>query len=104
MGKRGVEKPPFKLPEFIEATGIARIRAAVMEKEAGKKLKGKTKDATAGRMGKIDIDYQVRARPPARPRRPPARPPPRLLHPHLLLSPPRRCCTTPSSSTSRSRR
>ena len=41
MGKRGVEKPPFKLPEFIEATGIAKIRAAVMEREAGKKLKGK---------------------------------------------------------------
>ena len=106
MGKRGVEKPPFKLPEFIEATGIARIRAAVMEKEAGKKLKGKTKDATAGRMGKIDIDYQVGGpRPPPPPRRaarPPARHP--RLHPHLLLSPPRRCCTTPSSSTSRSRR
>jgi len=22
QGKRGLEKPPFKLPEFIEATGI----------------------------------------------------------------------------------
>merc|ERR1719324_970215 len=31
-GKRGVEKPPFKLPEFIEATGIAKIRQAIMDK------------------------------------------------------------------------
>ncbi|CAK9008966.1 unnamed protein product [Durusdinium trenchii] len=27
-GKRGVEKPPFKLPDFIESTGIAKIRQA----------------------------------------------------------------------------
>ena len=59
MGKRGVEKPPFKLPEFIEATGIAKIRAAVMEREAGKKLKGKQKERVQPKMGKIDIDYQV---------------------------------------------
>ena len=24
MGKRGMEKPPFKLPDFIEATGIQK--------------------------------------------------------------------------------
>jgi splicing factor 3B subunit 2 len=59
QGKRGVEKPPFKLPEFIEATGIAKIRAAVMEREAGKKLKSKQKERVQPKMGKIDIDYQV---------------------------------------------
>lgn len=59
QGKRGVEKPPFKLPEFIEATGIAKIRAAVMEREAGKKLKAKQKERVQPKMGKIDIDYQV---------------------------------------------
>ena len=59
MGKRGVEKPPFQLPEFIEATGIAKIRAAVMEREAGKKLKSKQKERVQPKMGKIDIDYQV---------------------------------------------
>ncbi len=26
QGKRGIEKPPFKLPEFIEATGIGEMR------------------------------------------------------------------------------
>ena len=59
MGKRGVEKPPFQLPEFIQATGIEKIRATVMEKEQGKKLKGKQKERMQPKMGKIDIDYQV---------------------------------------------
>lgn len=34
MGKRGLEKPPFRLPEFIAQTGIAKIRSAVEEKES----------------------------------------------------------------------
>ena len=59
MGKRGVEKPPFQLPEFIAATGIEKIRAAVMEKENAKRLKGKMKERMQPKMGKIDIDYQV---------------------------------------------
>ena len=61
MGKRGVEKIPFQLPEFIAATGIEKIRAAVLEKEQNKKLKGKMKEKMQPKMGKIDIDYQVRA-------------------------------------------
>ena len=32
QGKRGLEKPPFKLPEFIEATGIGEMRQAYQEK------------------------------------------------------------------------
>jgi len=59
MGKRGVEKLPFQLPEFIAATGIEKIRAAVLEKENAKKLKGKMKERMQPKMGKIDIDYQV---------------------------------------------
>jgi len=59
MGKRGVEKPPFQLPDFIQATGIEKIRATVMEKENAKKLKGKQKERMQPKMGKIDIDYQV---------------------------------------------
>lgn len=34
QGKRGIEKPPFKLPEYIEATGITEMRDAYREKEA----------------------------------------------------------------------
>uniref|UniRef100_A0A7S0NVQ5 PSP proline-rich domain-containing protein n=1 Tax=Calcidiscus leptoporus TaxID=127549 RepID=A0A7S0NVQ5_9EUKA len=59
QGKRGVEKPPFQLPDFIQATGIEKIRATVMEKENAKKLKGKQKERMQPKMGKIDIDYQV---------------------------------------------
>mmetsp|Transcript_27064 Transcript_27064/g.57437 ORF Transcript_27064/g.57437 Transcript_27064/m.57437 type:complete len:667 (+) Transcript_27064:235-2235(+) len=58
-GKRGVEKPPFKLPEFIEATGIAKIRQAILEKQADRSLKGKSRDKAHPKMGKLDIDYQV---------------------------------------------
>ena len=58
-GKRGLEKPPWRLPSFIEATGIQKLRDAYAEKEEGKRLKQKGKDATTAKMGKIDIDYQV---------------------------------------------
>jgi len=58
-GKRGVEKPPFKLPEFIEATGIAKIRQAIMEKQQEQSLKQKGRDKVHPKMGKLDIDYQV---------------------------------------------
>ena len=57
--KRGIEKPPFQLPEFIADTGISKIRASVMEQEALKKSKQKARDRMQPRMGKIDIDYQV---------------------------------------------
>lgn len=59
QGKRGVEKVPFQLPEFIAETGIAKIRDAVLEQEAMKKGKQKARDRVKPKMGKIDIDYQV---------------------------------------------
>ncbi|QQP40766.1 Uncharacterized protein FKW44_014920 [Caligus rogercresseyi] len=33
QGKRGIEKPPFDLPDFIKKTGIMEMRAALVEKE-----------------------------------------------------------------------
>ena len=59
QGKRGLEKPPWQLPSFIESTGIQKLRDSYAEKEEGKKLKQKTKDKATAKMGKIDIDYQV---------------------------------------------
>ncbi|KAK9821340.1 hypothetical protein WJX81_008291 [Elliptochloris bilobata] len=59
QGKRGLEKPPFKLPDFIEATGIGEMRQAYQEKEENKKLRQKQKDKVQPKMGKLDIDYQV---------------------------------------------
>ncbi|GLC45024.1 hypothetical protein PLESTB_001460500 [Pleodorina starrii] len=59
QGKRGLEKPPFKLPEFIEATGIAEMRSAYQAKEDAKKMKQKQRERMAPKMGRMDIDYQV---------------------------------------------
>lgn len=59
QGKRGIEKPPFQLPEFIAETGIAKIRDSVLEQEALKKSKQKARDKLQPKTGKIDIDYQV---------------------------------------------
>lgn len=58
QGKRGFEKPPFKLPEFIRRTGIQEMREAVQEKDDSKSLKTKMKEKMRPKMGKIDIDYQ----------------------------------------------
>jgi Domain of unknown function (DUF382) len=60
QGKRGIEKPAFQLPDFIEATGISEMRRAYAEKEDAKRLKQKQRDKTRPGMGKLDIDYQAR--------------------------------------------
>ncbi|THG15261.1 hypothetical protein TEA_029703 [Camellia sinensis var. sinensis] len=59
FGKRGIEKQPFQLPDFIAATGIEKIRQAYIEKEDSKKLKQKQRERMQPKMGKMDIDYQV---------------------------------------------
>lgn len=38
QGKRGIEKTPFELPEFIAMTGIDKIRAAIEEADSQKKV------------------------------------------------------------------
>ncbi|EDQ87723.1 uncharacterized protein MONBRDRAFT_37714 [Monosiga brevicollis MX1] len=57
QGKRGFEKPPFDLPEFIKRTGITEMREALAEKEAEKGIKAKMREKVRPKMGKIDIDY-----------------------------------------------
>jgi len=52
QGKRGIEKTPFQLPDFIAATGIAKIRANIGNKTTGK-------EKMNPKLGKLDIDYQV---------------------------------------------
>jgi len=56
--KRGIEKPPFKLPKFISETGITEMRDAVLEKQAEQSLKQKQRERVQPKMGKLDIDYQ----------------------------------------------
>ena len=58
-GKRGIERPPFQLPEFIAETGIAKIRESVLEAESLKKSSQKAREKMQPKMGRIDIDYQV---------------------------------------------
>lgn len=58
QGKRGIEKPPFDLPEFIKKTGIMEMRAALQEKEDQRTLKAKMRERSRPKLGKIDIDYQ----------------------------------------------
>jgi splicing factor 3B subunit 2 len=59
QGKRGVEKQPFALPEFIAQTGIGEVRGIDAEEDAKKKSKQKARDRVAPKMGRVDIDYQV---------------------------------------------
>ncbi|KAL8794037.1 MAG: hypothetical protein Q9195_003337 [Heterodermia aff. obscurata] len=56
--KRGVEKAAFALPKFIQETGIAEMRDAVLEKQDQASLKQKQRERVQPKMGKLDIDYQ----------------------------------------------
>jgi splicing factor 3B subunit 2 len=56
--KRGIEKPPFSLPKFIQETGIAEMRDAVLEKQNEASLKQRQRERVQPKMGKLDIDYQ----------------------------------------------
>ncbi|CAH1099622.1 unnamed protein product [Psylliodes chrysocephalus] len=58
QGKRGIEKPPFNLPEFIKKTGIMEMRASLQDKDESKTLKAKMRERARPKLGKIDIDYQ----------------------------------------------
>uniref|UniRef100_A0AC34FE72 PSP proline-rich domain-containing protein n=1 Tax=Panagrolaimus sp. ES5 TaxID=591445 RepID=A0AC34FE72_9BILA len=57
-GKRGFERPPFDLPDFIKRTGIMEMRETVWDKEEAQSLKSKMRERVRPKMGKIDIDYQ----------------------------------------------
>lgn len=56
--KRGVEKPPFSLPKFIQETGISEMRDAALEKQEQATLKQKTRERVQPKIGRLDIDYQ----------------------------------------------
>ncbi|TRZ20881.1 hypothetical protein HGM15179_006216 [Zosterops borbonicus] len=58
QGKRGIEKPPWELPEFIRRTGVQETREALQEKEEQRTMKSKMREKVRPKMGKINIDYQ----------------------------------------------
>lgn len=58
QNKKGMEKPPFQLPPYIAATGIAEMKDALKEKESEQTLKAKTRERAQPKVGKIVIDYR----------------------------------------------
>lgn len=59
QGKRGFEKPPFQLPDFITKTGIAEIRDTIADDEAKQSAKQKNRSRVNPKMGAMDVDYKV---------------------------------------------
>ena len=57
--KKGLLKKTFKLPDFIENTGIAKLRDPMTERSSLKMIRQKLKERMNPRLGKIDIDYEV---------------------------------------------
>ena len=57
--KRGILKPMFKLPEFIEATGISKLRDPFTERDGSKMVREKLRERMNPKLGKIDIEYSV---------------------------------------------
>ena len=55
--KRGVNKRPFQLPDFIENTGINALRKR--SEDPTKSLKQRMRERIQPKMGKIDIDYGI---------------------------------------------
>ncbi|CAK4621968.1 hypothetical protein LEN26_017972 [Aphanomyces euteiches] len=58
QGKRGIEKIPFVLPDFIANTGISEVRGIGLE-NGPKGASTKMRDIMKPKLGRIDIDYQV---------------------------------------------
>ncbi|KAF3990699.1 hypothetical protein FT663_01544 [Candidozyma haemuli var. vulneris] len=52
-GKKGFEVPPFRLPKYIQDTGIAEMRNYDPDT-----LKKQQRERVQPKMGKLDIDYQ----------------------------------------------
>lgn len=59
QGKRGIERGPFELPDFVAATGITKMREALDEANDSKSGKARMREKMRGKMGKIKIDYEV---------------------------------------------
>jgi splicing factor 3B subunit 2 len=59
QGKRGFEKPPFQLPDFIVKTGITALRDTVAADESKMSVKQKNRSRVAPKMGAMDVDYRT---------------------------------------------
>lgn len=59
QGKRGFEKQPFQLPDFIVKTGITAMRDTLAEDQNKMSQKQKSRARVAPKMGAVDIDYRT---------------------------------------------
>lgn len=59
QGKRGIEKAPFQLPDFIAKTGISDVRSALDDDESKQNAKSKNRSRVAPKMGALDVDYRT---------------------------------------------
>jgi splicing factor 3B subunit 2 len=59
QGKRGFEKQPFQLPDFIVKTGITAMRDTLAEEHNKMSQKEKSRARVAPKMGAVDIDYRT---------------------------------------------
>lgn len=58
LGKRGIERPSFELPSFIEATGVNNLRNTVQNKDELKQQQ-KGRDRVRPKMHKSEINYEI---------------------------------------------
>ena len=59
QGKRGYEKKPFALPDFLVQTGITELRDTLAQEEAGQSAKQKNRSRVAPKLGAMDVDYKT---------------------------------------------
>lgn len=59
QGKRGIEKIPYQLPDFIRNTGIAELRQAALDRAEAQKLKAKQRERLRPKMGQMAVEYTV---------------------------------------------
>lgn len=57
QGKRGFEKPPFRLPAFLVQTGITELRDTLMKAESEQSAKQKNRARVTPKLGAMDVDY-----------------------------------------------
>ena len=57
QSKRGTLRPPFQLPDYIEETGINKIRNTDLPEH--KSLSQKLRERMQPKLGRMDIDYQI---------------------------------------------
>lgn len=57
--KLGIEKSQYKLPDYVEATGISKMREALGEAEDKKSMKQKQREKVRPKLGRVSLDFKM---------------------------------------------